>query len=313
MTHHSEHLGWRRQMLVMVAVLLGATLLVVGLLPPQTARGQEQQEQAPTPPQVVQGQQQQQDHVVPAAQSNEEAQQQELVLDEDPEGNEYVAGDLLVSYKKGASKQAKEGAPKKVGGKVKKDFSAIDVQHVSVPEVKNEKAREARQAALERKKETLEQDLDVKAVDYNYVREGDMTPSDPYYGRQWGLPKIDAPGAWDTTQGGSNVRIAILDSGIDMNHADLKGKVVAQWDYVTNDADATDVRGHGTHVAGTAAARTNNKDASGNNIGVAGTCPNCSLINARVLDSNNQGLDAQGTDARYIYAIHLPYITKPTS
>ena len=58
MTHHSEHLGWRRQMLVMVAVLLGATLLVVGLLPPQTARGQEQQEQAPTPPQVVQGQQQ---------------------------------------------------------------------------------------------------------------------------------------------------------------------------------------------------------------------------------------------------------------
>jgi thermitase len=312
MTDHSrEHLGWRRQLLLMAAVVLGATLLVVGFLPPQVARGQEQQpEQIPTPPQVAQGQQQQQqqqDHVVPSAQGNEEAQNQEQrVLDKDPQGNEYVAGELLVSYKKGASKKAKEEAPKKVGAKVKKDFSAIGVQHVSVPEVKNEQAREARQKALELKKKVLEQVPDVKAVDYNYVREGTMTPNDPLYNSQWfgntqwGFPKISAPQAWDYTQGSSNVRIAILDSGIDMNHPDLKGKVVAQYDYVNNDYDATDDRGHGTHVAGTAAARTNNKDAAGY-VGVAGTCPNCSLINAKVLDANN----SYANDVGIIYAIHF--------
>jgi thermitase len=302
MTNHSdkEHLGWRRQLLVMATVLLGAMLLLVGFLPPQVAEG-KQQEQIPTPPQVAQGEQQQEQNAAPPAPGTEQAQnQEELVLDEDPQGNEYVAGELLVTYEKGASKQTKEEAPKKVGAKVKKDFPEIGVQHVSVPEVKNEQAQAARQKALERKKKDLEQAPDVEAVDYNYIRRGTMTPSDPRYGEQWGFPKINAPAAWDTTQGSSNVRIAILDSGIDMNHPDLTGKVVYQYDFVGNDADATDDRGHGTHVAGTVAARTNNKDASGNYVGVAGTCPNCSLVNFKVLDANNVG-----TDANYVSAINF--------
>ncbi len=308
MTDHSREHPGRRQLLVMAAVLLGATLLLVGLLPPQVAQGKEQQEQQiPTPPQVAQGREQQllEESAAPPAQGNEQAQK-ERVLDKDPQGNEVVAGELLVTYKKGASKQAKEEAPKKVGGKVEKDFPTIDVQHLSLPEVKNERSREARQKALERKKKDLEQHPDVKAVDYNYVREGTMVPNDPLYnsqwlGPQWGFPKISAPQAWDYTQGSSNVRVAILDSGIDMNHPELKGKVVAQYDYVNNDYDATDDRGHGTHVAGTVAARTNNKDASGQYVGVAGTCPNCSLINAKVLDANN----GYANDVGIIYAIHF--------
>ncbi len=284
MTNHSKHFG--RQLLVMAAVLLGVTLLLIGLLPPQEAQGKETKNEA-TP-----------------AEGNET--QEELVLDEDPDGNEVVAGELLVTYKEGAFEKAKEEAPKKVGGKVEKDFPEMRVQHVSVPEVKNEKAQEARQKALERKKKDLEQTPDVEAVDYNYVREGTMTPSDPLYnsqwlGPQWGFPKISAPQAWDYTQGSSSVKVAILDSGIDMNHPDLKGKVVAQYDYVNNDYDATDDRGHGTHVAGTVAAKTNNKDASGRYVGVAGTCPNCSLLNFKVLDANNN----YATDAGIIYAIHL--------
>src|SRR3712207_3438464 len=153
MTNHSrEHLGWRRQLLVMAAVVLGATLLLVGLLPPQVAQGKEHQ-QILTPPQVAQGEQQEQ-NAAPPAPGTEQAQQEELVLDKDPQGNEYVAGELLVTYEKGASKQAKDEAPKKVGAKVNKDFPEIAVQHVSVPEVKNEKAKEARQKALEDRKST---------------------------------------------------------------------------------------------------------------------------------------------------------------
>jgi thermitase len=82
--------------------------------------------------------------------------------------------------------------------------------------------------------------------------------------------------------------VAVLDSGIDYNHADLKGKVVAQRNFVTNPDTtvATDDHGHGTHVAGTVAASTNN------GTGVAGTCPNCSLLIAKVLDQNNRGWDS---------------------
>ncbi len=209
-----------------------------------------------------------------------------------------MAGELLVTYEKGAPKQAKEEAPKKVGGKVRKYFPTIEVQHLSVPEVKNEKAREARQKALELKK-VLEQTPGVKAVDYNDVRRGDWVANDTHYGKQWAYPKISAPLAWEATRGHAGIKVAILDSGIDMNHKDLTGKVVHQYDYVKQDNDANDERGHGTHVAGIVAANTDNS------LGVAGPCPKCTLINVKVLDSNNQGGGPTGTDDRYIYAIHF--------
>ena len=293
MTNHSEHLGWRRQLLVMVAVLLGAMVLVVGLLPPQVARGQEQQQQQgqiPTPPQVAQDNEQQQElmeqSAAPPAQGTEQAQNQEQVLDKDPQGNEYVAGELLVTYEKGAPKQAKDEAPKKVGAKVQKDFPAIGVQHVSVPEVKNEKAQAARQKALELKKKVLEQAPGVQAVAYNYVGHLTMTtPTDPDYGQQWAPPKINAPYAWDTTRGSSSARVAILDSGMDMNHPDLTRKVVAQHDFANNDSDATDdvaPYGHGTLSAGIVAASMNNGQNG------AGICPNCSLLVGKV--GNRDGI-----------------------
>ena len=322
MTNHSKH--FRKQLLVMVAVFLGATLLLMGLVPPQEAQSKEkkndaaqssQEEQTTAAENVTQSEEQEEAEKTTPAEDEAQSQDQEegekttpaesdeaqnkWVLDKDPEGQEYVAGELLVTYKKDASKQAKEEAPKKVGGKVEKDFPEIEVQHVSVPEVKNEKAQEARQKALKQKKEDLEQAPDVEAIDYNYVRRGTMVPSDPRYGEQWGFPKINAPHAWHTTQGSAGIRVAILDTGINMTHEDLTGKVVAQWNFVGNNADATDDRGHGTHVAGTVAAHTNNKDASGKYVGVAGTCPNCSLINAKVLNANNLG-----DDARYVSAVN---------
>jgi subtilisin family serine protease len=297
MTNHSrEHLGWRRQLLVMATVLLGAMLLLVGFLPPQVAQGKEQQQEQipPTPPQVAQGEQQQEQNAAPPAPGTEQAQQEELILDKDPQGNEYVAGELLVTYEKGAFEKAKEEAPKKVGAKVKKDFPEIAVQHVSVPEVKNEKAKEARQKALTLKKKDLEQAPDVEAVDYNYVREGTMVPSDPEYAKQWALPKINAPGAWDFTRGSTSVKVAILDSGIDANHPDLKGKIPytgGQKDFVNFDNDASDDLGHGTLVAGIEGASINNR------AGVVGICPDCRLLVAKVLDQNNKARDSDVIDA----------------
>jgi subtilisin family serine protease len=82
---------------------------------------------------------------------------------------------------------------------------------------------------------------------------------------------------------GRGYTIAVIDSGIDYNHADLGGgwgrKVVAGWDFVDNDADPMDTNGHGTSVAGLAAG-------SGANPGVA---PEANLVALRVLDTNGNG------------------------
>jgi thermitase len=101
------------------------------------------------------------------------------------------------------------------------------------------------------------------------------------------------------------VRIAIVDSGADVRHEDLKHNIwtnpkeipgnhkdddgngykddVHGWDFVDNDATVEDTFKHGTHVAGIAAADTNN------GIGVAGGCPNCKLLIAKVLDGYGSG------------------------
>jgi subtilisin family serine protease len=224
----------------------------------------------------------------PPAQSNDQAHKQELLLDKDPQGNPYVAGELLVSYKQGASKQAKDAVLKKASWKLEKDFPEIGAQHISLARVKSERSREARQAALQQMKKALEQDPDVKLVSYNYVREASWVPNDKLYGSQWALPNIKAPGAWDIERGSRDIKIAILDSGIDNSHPDIYDtrKVVGQKDFVNNDDLASDDQGHGTLVAGIAAANTNNSR------GVAGVCPNCSLLIAKVLNAANRAQDA---------------------
>jgi subtilisin family serine protease len=220
-------------------------------------------------------------------QSNE-AHKKELLLDKDPQGNPYVAGELLVSYKQGAFKKVKDAALKKVGGKVERYFPQIGAQHISLAQVKNEQSQAARQAALQQMKKALEQDPDVKSVSYNYVREGSWVPNDTHYGDQWALPNIKAPGAWDIERGSRDIKIAILDSGIDNSHPDIYDtrKVAGQKDFVNNDNDASDDQGHGTIVAGIVAANTNNAR------GVAGVCPNCSLLIGKVLDMGNKAQDA---------------------
>lgn len=111
----------------------------------------------------------------------------------------------------------------------------------------------------------------VEYAEPNHVYHAlDFYPNDPYWSSQWALPKIEAPKAWDISRGTPNVIIAVLDTGVDYNHPDLKMKVLTDIDkdFVNNDDDAMDDNRyrHGTHVAGIAAAATNNRE------GVAGVC-----------------------------------------
>ncbi|HZD66393.1 MAG TPA: S8 family serine peptidase, partial [Acidimicrobiales bacterium] len=121
---------------------------------------------------------------------------------------------------------------------------------------------------------------------------GPPPPNDPYWSSQWNLCRIRAPAAW-TVSTGRGVRIGIVDTGVDRTQPDLSAKVVATADCLGADGDpgrcrtgpgaARDDNGHGTAVAGLAAATTNN------DLGVAGTAPAADLVVAKALTARGSG------------------------
>jgi serine protease len=117
-----------------------------------------------------------------------------------------------------------------------------------------------------------------------------FTPDDPYFSLQWNLNAIQAPRAWDVSDG-ENVVVAVLDSGIAYEDyqqyrqaPDLQEtRFIAGYDFVNNDAHPNDDGGHGSHVAGTIAQSTNNA------VGVAGVAYNATLMPVKVLNARGQG------------------------
>lgn len=97
---------------------------------------------------------------------------------------------------------------------------------------------------------------------------------------------INLPAAWDYTQGSSDVRIAILDSGIDTSHLDLKDQYDTAVSFVTGDAFAGDKNGHGTAVAALLAGKGDNKT------GIAGVCWKCRIVSVKVIGNNGRGTSA---------------------
>lgn len=198
-------------------------------------------------------------------------------VDEDRQGAPYAAGELLVTYDSGASQQQIDEVVEESQASVEEEISASDAQLLSFPAVKREQRGHVREDKLQRAKEKVQKVPGVKHVDYNYLRLPYYVADDPFFqnNKQWDLLRIDAPDAWNEVLGVGS-RVAIVDSGIDGDHPDLKSKIVAQKDLVQNDGVAQDdADGHGTHVAGTVGAATDNGR------GVAATCPACKLLVAK--------------------------------
>ncbi len=94
---------------------------------------------------------------------------------------------------------------------------------------------------------------------------------------------IDTDLAWDITKGDPNLIVAVLDSGLKLDHPEFSGRIVGGYDFVNRDSDPTDDHGHGSNVAGVALATGNNS------IGYAGVNWNSKVMICKVLDSNNSG------------------------
>lgn len=117
----------------------------------------------------------------------------------------------------------------------------------------------------------------VEFAEVDALRAHEGTPNDPGFSSEWHLTKIAAPQAWDVATGGG-ITIAILDTGVDGSHPDLAALLVPGWNLYDNNSNTSDVYGHGTSVAGTAAASMNN------GIGVAGVAGAARIMPVRISD-----------------------------
>ncbi|MDE2142555.1 MAG: S8 family peptidase [Elusimicrobia bacterium] len=98
---------------------------------------------------------------------------------------------------------------------------------------------------------------------------------------QWGVQRVEAPAAWAKTRG-AGVKVAVIDTGLDMTHPDLAGNIKGGWNAITKTNDFNDDHGHGTHCGGNIAALDNN-------IGIVGVAPKADLYGVKVLDANGSG------------------------
>ena len=135
----------------------------------------------------------------------------------------------------------------------------------------------------------------IKNVYPNFRRQLQLVPNDPDYSKQWNLEAMNLPDAWDITTGSSDVIVAVIDTGVYMDHEDLQGQFVQGYDFVSDVAISQDGDGidrnpddpgdgyslagsswHGTYVASILGAKTNN------NLGLAGVSWNTKIMPLRV-------------------------------
>ncbi|CAH1387873.1 S8 family serine peptidase [Candidatus Nitrotoga sp. M5] len=139
----------------------------------------------------------------------------------------------------------------------------------------------------------LKKDHRLKSVELDMAVTHDAAVSDPYYSNSWSLPKIQTPLAWDSANG-NGVIIAILDTGVDSTHPDLAPNMVPGWNTYDNNSNTSDVYGHGTMVAGSAAMVANN------NMGSAGVAWGAKIMPVRI-SAPNGNIAYWSTVAQGIY------------
>jgi subtilisin family serine protease len=203
--------------------------------------------------------------------AQEQGEQQPAVVT--PTEARHDAELIIVDFKTGTTRKTIERLWKRVGVSPERNLKKVGLYVVRAPEGKRDEALAE-----------LDDARVVQKVEREVVVDGlDTTPSDPDWPDQWGLRRAGFPAAWDVTRGSRSVVVAVLDTGVDATHPELRDAIVPGRDVVNGDADPSDDNGHGTAVAGVVAARANN------GAGVVGACWNCSVMPVKVLGASGTG------------------------
>lgn len=197
----------------------------------------------------------------------------------------YMPGEVLVRFRE-SSQVSAFAAATAMGALPLQKLGAVGVDRMRIAQ-----GTSVESAVAEWKKMPF-----VEFAEPNYVMKASFTPNDPYVANQYALSKMSAFAGWDFGQGSSSVKIAIVDTGVDLDHPDLASKIVPGYDFVNNDSNADDDHGHGTHCAGIAAAVTNN------GLGVAGVGFKCAVMPVKVLSASGSG-STSGVAAGITWAV----------
>jgi len=185
--------------------------------------------------------------------------------------SDFSPQQILVKFKPGTSLPEAAQIHRQLGGQAKETIVGIGVQVVAVPK-----------GQVMAKAKAYSANARVAYAEPDFVAEAVGSPNDPGFGNQWGMVRIQAPEAWEVTTGSGSINVAVLDTGVDLDHPDLAAKLTSNINF-SGSATADDVYGHGTHVAGIAAAMTNN------GIGVAGLGCSSTIMNVKVLGDTGSG------------------------
>lgn len=212
------------------------------------------------------------------AQTNEEALKAQAY--EDPnEGVVYAEGRVLVVFENAANTAQAYAALETSG--VSDEAGLADVQEIPSGDVVEVPLAE--DVTVAQAVQILNDDPNVAWAQPDYIyRQEEEGPgygqfyatNDPMTSQQWYLNSIGVNQAWDIARSNGSVKVAVIDSGIDMAHPDLAGNIDTQnaYDIVKNAALQEDLTGHGTHVAGIISAQANN------GVGIAGISYNAKLV-----------------------------------
>lgn len=205
--------------------------------------------------------------LAPLAHAQDQAQATGATTQEDAD---YVKGRILAEPNPGLSDEEFDKILSEHGGK-RQRLGESRIYIIELPPNASEKAVAAK----------LVHNPHMKYAELDRIV-STMVPNDPYLGNQWHLGKINTASAWDFTIG-TGITVAILDSGVEPTHPDLVSKLVPGYNTYNNNTDTTDVCGHGTAVAGTAAATGNNS------AGVAGVALAAKIMPIRIAYKDSSG------------------------
>jgi subtilisin family serine protease len=198
-------------------------------------------------------------------------------------GEPAVADEVLIIVVAGTTEATIKQIAASVGGVVAGSIPGLNVYQIKLQAPVSDSSELAQIIS------DLESFAEVLTAEPNVITKGQaVTPSDSQFSSQGALTKIRADEAWTIARGA--VTIAIVDSGADLDHPDLSSNIVKGKDFVDDDNNPEDENGHGTHVAGIAAAATNNSE------GIAGVSWGSKILVVRVFDSTGNGTVARDSN-----------------